>query len=332
MSVKFQDYYELLEVPRSATDKEIKAAYRKLARKWHPDLHPANEKKEAEEKFKRINEAYEVLKDSEKRERYDRLGSRWKEGQDFRPPPDMNGTRYYTSGDYGQDGGFSDFFNMFFREKAAGHSSARRGSVRGENLESEIELTIEEAYLGTTKSIRVSGGSVCPQCGGSGTKNRGFCPQCGGTGSIPDEKTLEVKIPAGVSEGSRIRLKGQGENGLGGAPKGDLFLKVRLLPHQLFRLTGNNIETDIVIRPDQAIFGGRIMISTLDGKVNMKIPPGSRSGNRLRLKEKGFPGKNKIRGDQFVKLLIDIPPDLSDEERELYEKLHALRNNREGSM
>ncbi len=340
MSVKFQDYYELLGVDRKATDKEIKAAYRKLARKWHPDLHPAAEKKEAEENFKRINEAYEVLKDPEKRERYDRLGSRWKDGQDFQGAPGMDGVHYYTSGDFGGggfegnfQGGFSDFFNAFFGGGTAGTGrggfTAQRGPVRGEDLESEIELTLEEAYQGVNRSLRVSGSNVCPGCSGTGTRDRSFCPQCGGTGSVPEEKTLDVKVPAGVKEGSRIRLKGQGGSGLGGAPKGDLFLKVRLHPHPKFKLNGNNIETDLLISPDQAVFGDRIPVDTLDGKVNLKVPPGSHNGNKLRLRGKGFPAKNKSRGDQLVRLVIDIPKDLSSEEKELYKKISALRKGGE---
>ncbi|MGM0688087.1 MAG: DnaJ C-terminal domain-containing protein [Bacillota bacterium] len=339
MAVKFQDYYELLGVDRKATDKEIKSAYRKLARKWHPDLHPAAEKKEAEEKFKKINEAYEVLKDPDKRKRYDRLGSRWKDGQDFQGQPGANGARYYSSDGFGGggfegsfEGGFSDFFNAFFGGGAGtGRSgrTAQRGPVKGEDLESEIELSLEEAYHGVTRSIRVSGSSVCPECGGTGTRDRSFCAQCGGTGSIPEEKTLDVKIPAGVKEGSRIRLKGQGGGGLGGAPKGDLFLKVRLRPHPVFKLKDIDIEVDAEIRPDQAVFGDRIAVQTLDGKVNVKVPPGSRSGNKLRLRGKGFTGKNKTRGDQYVSLVINTPPDLREEEKELYKKLHDLRKGGE---
>lgn len=350
MAVKFQDYYEVLGVDRNAGEKEIKSAYRKLARKWHPDLHPPAEKEKAEEQFKRINEAYEVLKDPEKRKRYDRLGSRWKDGQDFQAPPDMDGVRFYTSGDFGSggfegfegafEGGFSDFFKMFFGEGAAARASgqtggysrgrtARRGPVKGEDVESEIELSLEEAYRGVTKTIRVSGSSVCPECGGTGTRERSFCARCGGTGSVPEEKTLDVKVPAGVKEGSRIRLKGQGGSGLGGAPKGDLYLKVRLRPHPVFKLKGNDIEVEAVIRPDQALFGDKIPVKTLDGQVNMKVPAGSRSGSRLRLKGKGFPGKNKVRGDQYVRLVIDIPPDLNEQEKELYRQLHELRKGGE---
>lgn len=338
MSVKFQDYYELLGVERSATDKEIKSAYRKLARKWHPDLHPAADKKKAEEQFKKINEAYEVLKDPEKRARYDQLGSRWKDGQDFQAPPDMDGVRFYTSGGFGGsgfegnfEGGFSDFFNMFFGGQAptGGRNSrrAQRQTARGEDLETEIDLSIEEAFTGVTKSIRVSGSGICPGCGGSGIKGQGFCQQCGGTGSIPDEKTLDVKIPAGVKEGSRIRLKGQGGSGLGGGAKGDLFLKVKLRPHPHFKLKENDVEVEAIIRPEQAVLGDRIPVKTLDGLVNVKVPPGSHNGSRLRLKGKGFIDKNNNRGDQYVRLTIDLPTDLSGEEMELYKKLAKLRKS-----
>jgi curved DNA-binding protein len=337
MSVKFQDYYELLEVDRNASEKEIKSAYRKLARKWHPDLHPAAEKKQAEEQFKRINEAYEVLKDPDKRARYDRLGSRWKDGQDFQAPPDMDGVRFYTSGGFGGggfegnfEGGFSDFFNMFFGGQAPGSGprssrGPQRRSTRGEDLESEIDLSMEEAFQGTTRSLRVGGSAACPGCGGTGHKDQGFCPQCGGTGAVPEDRTLDVKIPAGVREGSRIRLKGQGGVGLGGGPKGDLYLKVKLRPHPVFKLKENDVEVEASIRPDQAVFGDRIPVKTLDGQVNVKIPPGSRSGSRLRLKGKGCIDKSNNRGDQYVRLLIDLPADLSEEEKELYKKLHDLR-------
>ncbi len=338
MSVKFHDYYELLGVNRNASEKEIKAAYRKMARKWHPDLHPANEKEKAEEKFKKINEAYEVLKDPDKRARYDQLGSSWKEGENFKPPPDMNGFRFHTSGDFGNrsdfGGGFSDFFKMFFSEATQGNTghagqSYRQRSVRGEDIESEIKLTIEEAFNGITKSLRVASASVCPACNGSGVMNNQFCANCGGTGSARSEKTLEVKIPAGVSDGSRIRLKGQGGESLGGAPRGDLFLKVKLLPHPVFNIVGKNIEVELVIRPDQALFGDTVPVKTLEGMVNLKVPPGSNGRKKLRLRHKGLPGKNRERGDQYVKLVIELPPDLSEEEKTLYKKLHEIRKGKE---
>jgi len=333
MAVPYQDYYEILGVGRNATEKEIKAAYRKLARKWHPDLHTGKQKKEAEEKFKQINEAYEVLSDPEKRAKYDRLGSNWRAGQDFEPPPDMGdlgGWHFYTAGDFEPGlgrGGFSDFFEMLFGgARAAGRpSAAARGPVRGQDLESEIELTLEEAYRGTTKALQVSGATVCPECGGTGVRERRFCARCGGTGTLPETKTLEVKIPAGIRAGGRIRLKGQGGEGLGPGPRGDLYLKVRILPHPVFNVSGNDLEVQLVLTPDQAVLGDKVSVPTIDGPVTVTVPAGSRAGTRLRLRGKGLPGKGGGRGDQYVRLVIDLPAALSDEEKKLYQQLRALR-------
>ena len=330
MSVKFQDYYETLGVGREATEKEIKAAYRKMARKWHPDLHPAGEKAAAEEKFKRLNEAYEVLKDPEKRARYDQLGKNWRDGQDFQAPPDMEGVRFYSEGDFagGFGGGFSDFFEMLFGGGSARAKGFRRRAVRGEDLESEIALTIEEAYRGITKMIRLSGSEICPVCGGSAIRGDSFCTHCGGTGTTPAEKTLEVKIPPGVREGSRIRLKGQGGAGLGEGGPGDLFLKVRLLPHREFRLVGKDVESDVVLFPEQALLGDQVTVQTIDGPVTVTVPPGSGAGKKLRLRGKGYLDGPKGRGDHYVRVTIDIPREPGKRVKELYEQLHELR--REG--
>ncbi|NMA91668.1 MAG: J domain-containing protein [Firmicutes bacterium] len=338
MPVHFQDYYELLGLKRDASEKEIKSAYRRLARKWHPDLRPEDEKEEAAKQFKRVNEAYEVLKDPEKRARYDRLGKDWEHGQDFQPPPDMEGFHFHdTGGDF--EGGFSDFFEMLFgggrgRTGTMGRDFHAAGgfqaaTVRGPDGESEIELTLEEAYRGTSRLLRVASGSICPDCGGLGRSGRDFCPRCGGTGEIAKEKTLEVTIPAGVKEGSRIRLKGQGGEGLGGGPPGDLYLKVRLLPHRHFHLKDRDIESEVRLRPEQAALGDRVTVLTLDGPVEVTVPPGSGCGRKLRLKGKGFPVPGGGRGHQYVQVLIDIPSPLSEEERELYRQLQELRKGRE---
>ena len=326
MAVKFQDYYEVLGISRDADTKEVKSAYRKLARKWHPDLHPPDKKEEVEEKFKRINEAYEVLRDPEKRKRYDRLGERWRDGDNFQAPPDMEGFHFHTGRDVGTDfgDGFSSFFEMFFGQQDQ-RSRQHQRQVRGQDVESEIELSIEEAYQGVTKPIRVAGSSVCAACGGSGMQEAGFCPTCGGTGSRRDEKTLEVRIPAGVRDGGRIRLKGQGGAGLAGGAPGDLFLKVRIRPHPVFRLRGRDIESDVTIHPDQAVLGGQVTVPTLDGPVTLTIPSQSPVGRRLRLRGKGLPGEENKRGDHYVRIVIDIPPSLTEEERQLYRQLQEYR-------
>ncbi|MGD0621825.1 MAG: J domain-containing protein [Thermacetogeniaceae bacterium] len=343
MAIAFQDYYEILGIKREATEKEIKSAYRKLARKWHPDLHTGKQKAEAEEKFKKINEAYEVLSDPEKRSKYDRLGSNWRNGQDFQPPPDWgDNVRFYNSADFpgGADGfqgagGFSDFFETLFGGGAFGRATAgaaaagarrrTRGPQRGQDVETEIELPLEEAYHGVSKTIQLSTGAVCTECGGAGTRERGFCPRCGGTGQVPDTKTLEVKIPAGICNGGRIRLRGQGGEGTGGGARGDLYLKVRLLPHPVYTVKGSDLETEIRLLPDQAALGDKVKVPTLDGPVIMTIPPGSHAGIRLRLREKGLPGNGGQRGDEYVRLVIDIPPALSEEEKDLYRQLQKLR-------
>ncbi len=327
--MEFLDYYKILGVDRNAAEKEIKSAYRRLARKWHPDLHPADRKAEAEEKFKQINEAYEVLRDPEKRAKYDRLGSRWKEGAGFDYGYRPAGEEVHFSGE-GDPGGFSEFFRQFFGGGAFGGGmggfggTRARSAVRGEDAESEIELSVEEAYRGASKSLRVTDSAVCGACAGAGIRDRSFCPQCGGTGSITRQKTLEVKIPPGVQDSSRIRLKEQGGEGLGGAPRGDLYLRVRLRPHPRFQVKGADIETDVVILPEQAVLGGKVTVPTLDGEVNLKVPPGSRSGTRLRLRGKGFPLKSGGRGDQYARVVIDIPPDLSAAQKELYRRLEEL--------
>ncbi|MDD4239470.1 MAG: J domain-containing protein [Desulfotomaculaceae bacterium] len=324
MSVSFQDYYEILGVSRTAADKEIKSAYRKLARKWHPDLHTGKDKDAAEEKIKKINEAYEVLSDKEKREKYDRLGANWRAGDDFQPPPDTEGFHFYTGGDAGASG-FSDFFETIFGG-GFGRSTrtARRGPVQGQDVESELELTLEEAYRGGQKSLQLSARELCQACGGQGRDDRSFCPRCGGTGVISNTKTLAVKIPAGVADGSRIRLKGQGGEGLNGGGRGDLYLKVRILPHPLYKVQGNDLETGVTLWPEQAALGAQVSVPTLDGPVLMKVPAGARAGKRLRLRGKGLPHKGG-RGDEYVIIKIDIPEQLTAEEEKLYQQLAALR-------
>ncbi|MGD0153483.1 MAG: DnaJ C-terminal domain-containing protein [Thermacetogeniaceae bacterium] len=355
MAVTFQDYYEILGIKREATEKEIKSAYRKLARKWHPDLHTGKQKTEAEEKFKKINEAYEVLSDPEKRPKYDRLGSNWQNGQDFQPPPDWGeNVRFHSSsapnghppgGGFQEGaGGFSDFFETLFGggfaqggQATTGAGTTRSGAhrapsgrgrarepQRGQDVETEIALPLEEAYHGVSKTIQLSTGAVCAECGGTGAKNRGFCSRCGGTGQVPETKTLEVKIPAGILDGGRIRLRGQGGEGLNSG-RGDLYLKVRLLPHPVYTVKGNDLETELKLFPEQAALGDKVQVPTLDGPVIMTVPPGSHAGTRLRLRGKGLPGKGGERGNEYVRLVIDIPSALSEEEKELYLRLKDLR-------
>jgi curved DNA-binding protein len=326
MAVKFQDYYEVLGVPRTASEDEIRKAFRKQARKYHPDVNPGD--KTAEEKFKQINEANEVLSDPEKRKRYDQLGQNWKAGADFTPPPGWEGMRveYGDLGDlFGSGrgpGGFSDFFESLF----GGRRSARAGAgfrMRGQDIEAEIALPIEAAHRGMTRGLSLQGTESCPDCAGTGRKDNKMCPTCRGAGVISRPKSLEVTIPAGVREGSVIRLAGQGDPGTDGGPPGDLFLHVRLQPHPLFRIQGDDVQIELPVAPWEAALGGRANVPTLDGPVEMTIPAGAQGGQRLRLRGQGLNRRGGGRGDEYVRLKIVNPPKLTDTERDLFQKLAA---------
>ena len=325
MAVKFRDYYEVLGVSKTATDDEIKTAYRKLARKNHPDVNPGN--KAAEDKFKEINEAYEVLSDAEKRRRYDQLGPNWKAGADFTPPPGWEGTRV-EFGDLGDlfgggrgQSGFSDFFeSLFGGRRSAG--AGRDFRMRGQDVEAEITLTLEEAHRGGTRSISFQATEPCPECKGTGSKDNKVCPMCRGAGAIRRPKVLEVTIPRSVRDGSVIRLAGQGGPGVNGESSGDLLLHVRIEPHRVFRLAGNDdVELELPVAPWEAALGAKVTVPTLDEPVEMKIPAGAQGGQRLRLRGQGLSRRGDGRGDLYVKLKIVIPPKLTAKEKELFEKL-----------
>jgi DnaJ-class molecular chaperone len=325
MAVKFRDYYETLEVPRGATEEEIRKAYRKLARKYHPDVNRND--KSAEEKFKEIGEAYQVLSDSEKRRRYDQLGANWKAGTDFTPPPGSGAGANFGDfadmfGSGGRSNGFSDFFESIFgRHGGDRESSFKR---RGRSVQAEIILTLEEAHRGGVRSISFQATEVCPECHGSGQKDGKTCPKCDGAGVIPHPRTFDVTIPAGVRNGSVIRLAGQGEPGINGAPAGDLLLHVRIEPHRLFQLLGeDDIEIEFPVAPWEAALGAKVQAPTLDGPVELTIRAGTQGGQRLRLRGQGLNKRGGGRGDQYVKIRIVIPPKLTSKEKGLFEKLAA---------
>lgn len=336
MAVQFRDYYEALGVNTNASEDEIKSAFRKQARKYHPDVNPGD--KSAEEKFKEINEAYEVLSDAEKRKRYDTLGPNWKAGEEFRPPPGWQQESRVDFGDMGDifggaggmggagAGGFSDFFETLFGGGRRAGRSRRGGagfSMRGREIEAEIELTLEEAHRGGRRSISLQVMESCPDCRGTGTKDgKAVCSTCRGAGVVQRPKTLEVTIPPGVRDGSVIRLAGQGEPGANGGPPGDLLLRARLRPHRLFDLTGDNdVQVELPVAPWEAALGARVSVPTLEGPVEMTIPAGTQAGQRLRLRGQGLNRRDGRRGDQYAKLKIVNPPRLTSAERELFEKL-----------
>jgi curved DNA-binding protein len=294
LPVAFRDYYEVLGVPRGASDEEIRAAYRKLARTYHPDV---NKEPGAEDRFKEVSEAYEVLRDPEKRGRYDRLGANWKAGED------VSGAEGFAQGqggfgdvrmEFGDGNGFSDFFENLF----GGRGGGRRGagfegfSMRGGDHEATLEISLEEAARGGPRKI-----------------------------SLGDGRDYEVNIPAGVGDRQRIRLAGEGGSGAGGGPAGDLFLRVRVKPDRRFRREGSDLSVALPVAPWEAALGATVEVGTLGGTARVKVPPGSSSGRRLRLRGEGMPGPGKQRGDLFATVKIVVPKQLSKVERELFEQL-----------
>ena len=314
MAVQFRDYYETLGVPKTAKEDEIRTAFRKLARKYHPDV--AKDKEAAEEKFKQINEAYEVLSDPEKRTKYDQLGENWNQpGGGSQSYPQWGGQ---PGGGFqrhaGPDGGvqfefngtgFSDFFEAFFgggRGQSAfgGFGQRAQRAERGSDVEADIMVTLEEALNGSSRTVSLR------------------------RSSSNKLETYQVKIPRGVHEGQRIRLAGQGEAGEAGGKSGDLFLRVRLARHPDFTVEGSDLIHEEKIGPWQAALGAELTIPTIEGNVRMKIPPGTQGGQRFRLRGRGLPGSTGARGDLFVEVQILIPKKMSERERQIWEEMAKL--------
>lgn len=347
--MKYKDYYEILGVKRDAKEAEIKSAYRKLARKYHPDV---NKDKSAVDKFKDINEAYEVLSDKDKRARYDALGSNWQNGAGFTPPPGFEsygfnpggGNTYtYSTGDFGDMGGFSDFFNSIFGDLmgggASGFSSSRKSSpffddfastqrkttqrtstqsTKPESLDIEqtVNLTAKDLMSDKPIKIKTSGIEKCTHCRGGGSA----CFECGGTGLIKKEKTLNVKIPLGIKEGQKIRLSQEGKVSQTTGKKGNLFLVVHLIDKE-YTINNSDLTKTVDITPAEAVIGIKKEISTLHGNIKITIPPNSNSGKILRLKNLGLPLKNGGFGNLNIKINLVIPEKISKEQINLYTQL-----------
>jgi curved DNA-binding protein len=319
MAVQFRDYYETLGVAKTASESEIKSAFRKLARKHHPDV--AKDKKSAEEKFKQINEAYEVLSDPAKRQKYDQLGADWNQpGGGFQPPPgwgrqQQGGGNPFGGGNGGGvefefgGTGFSDFFEAFFgggRGQSAfgrggGFGTREAGAERGSDVEADIMVTLEEALHGSKRTVSLR------------------------RGSSSKVETYTVKIPRGVHEGQRIRLAGQGEAGARGGKSGDLFLRVRIARHPEFSVEGSDLIHDVELDLWQAVLGTEVEVPTLEGKARLKIPPGTQPGQRFRLRERGLPNASGTRGDLYVVAELCVPKKLTEREREIWTQLSELR-------
>jgi curved DNA-binding protein len=317
MAVQFRDYYETLGVSKTANEDEIRSAFRKLARKYHPDV--AKDKKTAEEKFKQINEAYEVLSDPEKRRKYDQLGENWNQPGGFQPPPQWGagqpgGGFHRGSGENGGvefefgGTGFSDFFEAFFgggrgRSAFGGFGQRETMAERGSDVEADIMVPLEEALHGSTRQVSLRR-----------------------AGSTKTE-TYQVKIPRGVREGQRIRLAGQGEASERGGKSGDLFLRVRLARHPDFSVEGSDLVHEVKIAPWQAVLGDQLIVPTLEGNARLKLPSGTQGGQRFRLRERGLSGVSGQRGDLYVVVQIALPKKLTEREQEIWEQLARLHGS-----
>ncbi len=323
MAVKFKDYYETLGVARGASQDEVQRAYRKLARKYHPDV---NKAKDAEEKFKELSEAYEVLKDPKKRKMYDQLGPDWRSGQEFRPPPGWDFHTYQGAGagaggqgeaQWGGMGGFSDFFETLFGGRGFRQAPGRGGRggagfeqfggtwrQAGADQETTIRITLDEAFHGGVKPIALQSQLI------------------NANGQIEvQEKRYDIKIPPGILPGKKVRLSGQGAPGIGGGPSGDLYLKVEIEPSPVFKLKGRDLYMEVPVTPWEAVLGTEVPVPALSGNLTLKIPPGTQSGQKLRLRGKGMPNSKGTPGDLYVTVNIKVPTDPSPRERELFEEL-----------
>ena len=324
--MKFQDYYEVLGVKRQASEEEIKKAYRKLALEWHPDRHQDGNREKAEEQFKRISEAYEVLSDPEKRKRYDLLGENWEHGQEFTPPPGqqrMSREDFETA--FGGAGGFSDFFTSFFGDQMRGNFGGQfrqaRHRQKGADVRAELHLDLSRVFKGEKSAFEIPTATDCPSCGGVGLINNHVCPTCVGVGSLRTRKTVRLSIPENAYDGMVMRLKGLGEPGDPGSEQGDLYVTIRLDSDSIFRLVDGQVEADIPITPWETVSGTSIQILTPRGIAKLKIPENTSDGARFRLRGQGVGTRSGGRGDFYVVVRLALPDDLTDEQRELLKEV-----------
>jgi len=317
-----KDYYSVLGVNRDANEREIKQAYRRLARKYHPDVNPGD--KSAEARFKQINEAYEVLSDKEKRQKYDQFGDQFAQAG-WQQTPFWNFSQVGGTQRFHFEEGLGSLFDDLFR---SGTRSRRARPRRGQNVDYPVAVTLEEAYHGTKRTITLRSEQSCSSCHGTGRIQNMPCSVCRGSGVISTVKRLEVKIPPGVKEGSRVRIAGKGKPGYAGGTSGDLYLVVSVKPHRRFERRGDDLYEEVPVPLTIAVLGGEVQVPTLKGKLALKIPPETQNGRAFRLTGQGMPhlGDSSY-GDLLAKVSVILPTKLSEEEKKLFERLGQLRSN-----
>jgi len=335
-----RNYYDILGIKKDSSEKEVKQAYRRLARKYHPDVNPGD--KSAEDKFKEINEAYEVLSDKENRKKYDRYGDKWQyadqldqagqqQQQQYRDfAPGGGGSSFsFSGGDVGDLGGI---FEGFFSGGRTGTYRRQVQPRRGQDLESPVEVTLEEAYQGTSRTINLQSGELCSACKGSGYIQNLPCSECRGSGVSPKIKRLEVKIPAGVQNGSRVRVAGKGQPGYHGGPSGNLYLKISVKSHAKFERHGDNLHVSAPVPLATAMLGGEVQVPTPKGQLALKIPAETQNGRVFRLTGQGMPHLGKsTRGDILAKVNVVLPTKLSEEEKDFFKRLGEKGGNEDKS-
>ncbi len=324
-----KDFYAVLGVPKGASEKDIRTAYRKLARKHHPDVNPGD--KAAEAQFKQINNAYEVLSDADKRRKYDKYGDNWEHADQIeemqRARAGAGGVRFSGNG-----GGFQQFnvddlgdlsgvFSQFF---GRGGGGARTMARRGGDIQQPVDVTLEEAYHGTTRTLQLLTTEPCATCGGAGEIAGATCHACGGYGELQRPRTLEVKIPAGVTNGSKVRIAGEGQPGTSGGKKGDVLLVVKVRPHTRFERKADDLHEEIDVPVSVAVLGGEVEVPTMTAKVMLKLPPLTQNGRVFKLGGLGMPRLGKDgKGDLYAKVRVRLPAELDDKQRKLFEELRA---------
>jgi molecular chaperone DnaJ len=344
-AVQFKDYYDVLGVERAADDSAIRSAYRTLARKLHPDVN--RDDPDAEDRFKEVNEAYEVLSDAEKRRMYDRFGRDWQRYRDAgftgesgpRPGPGRDDFATWFTGNAqpgptGESNGrFSDFFDLLFGNAADRRSQSfqrQARPLRGEDSELEVDVSLDEAFSGTTRRVTLATPTPCKTCGGSGLARGTTCPTCDGSGQVATRRTIEVNIPPGVRTGSRVRAAGQGAAGRNGGPNGDVYLRIRMRDDARFTRNGDDLSTTVDVPLYTALLGGEVIVPTPTGRVALTIPAETQNGRTFRLRGKGMPrlggqSRDADRGDLLVTAALRIPTNLTDQERALLRDLRNLR-------